>query len=119
MSSTDSSKIESLQVKYYCKPNNCRSTILNKSVGQFKLIKLPNNWPTNIPVNTNENGEVTAVEVASMMDFDNVGVSKPIEGQSAEYRLLTCADCDQGPIGYLIYPKGPAFLFSDLCKIVE
>jgi hypothetical protein len=54
-----------------------------------------------------------------MMDFDNVGVSKPIEGQSAEYRLLTCADCDQGPIGYLIYPKGPAFLFSDLCKIVE
>lgn len=36
-------------------------------------------------------------KVTSKMDFENIGVRRPVEGEP--YRYLTCADCDMGPLG--------------------
>ncbi|CEP01268.1 Mss4-like protein [Plasmodiophora brassicae] len=35
--------------------------------------------------------------IAQQFDFDNVGVSRPIEASG--FRYLICAECDRGPIG--------------------
>ena len=36
--------------------------------------------------------------VRDQFDFENVGVTKSIDGDTS-FRYLTCADCDKGPIG--------------------
>lgn len=46
-------------------------------------------------------------QIADVWDFDNIGVSKPAELESASdvplakvERLLICGECDQGPLGF-------------------
>lgn len=46
-------------------------------------------------------------QIPDVWDFDNIGVSKPAELESALYvplakveRLLICGECDQGPLGF-------------------
>lgn len=46
-------------------------------------------------------------QIADVWDFDNIGVSKPAELESAlsvplakVERLLICGECDQGPLGF-------------------
>jgi hypothetical protein len=36
-------------------------------------------------------------KLTSQMDFENIGVRRPIAGEP--FRYLTCADCDMGPVG--------------------
>ncbi|KAJ7651995.1 hypothetical protein DFH06DRAFT_1206499 [Mycena polygramma] len=36
----------------------------------------------------------------SPMEFENIGFSKPLSGANAQMKLLVCAECDLGPVGW-------------------
>jgi hypothetical protein len=56
---------------------------------------------------------VTEMEVVSnhwlvtdQYQFENIGVSKPIDADNL-FRYLCCADCDGGPVG-IVYSAAPS-----------
>ncbi|KAG0163001.1 hypothetical protein DFQ28_000492 [Apophysomyces sp. BC1034] len=85
-----------------CPRDACRSVIFRKNTAT--LVKRDGNKIT-LPksvlpegadlLDTDEN--ITDFWcLTSMMDFDNIGFSKPV----GSIKFLSCADCDIGPIGY-------------------
>ncbi|KAJ3086304.1 hypothetical protein HK102_013310 [Quaeritorhiza haematococci] len=71
-------------------------------------------------------------EIANMMDFENIGFTKPVsqQGQSAaaptaggsppeHIRYLSCADCDIGPLGYQKGAGARLLLAADRVEYLE
>jgi hypothetical protein len=50
--------------------------------------------------------------IGDQMDFENIGVTRAI---STDYKYLTCADCDRGPVGIFLTqePAGNQFYVAD------
>ncbi|KAJ9075136.1 hypothetical protein DSO57_1039042 [Entomophthora muscae] len=100
-----------------CSFTGCNSLILRAEKGKLGSKKLPEGCPTELALELSDssepcnNGEQKVWELASAMDFENVGVSKNVPNTDAKF--LLCADCDRGPVGFMLPPMGPAYLFAN------
>ncbi|KAG0238347.1 hypothetical protein BGW42_005580 [Actinomortierella wolfii] len=96
----------------YCPQSSCRSLILRKKTAH--IVQRPRSnlskegsqqieGRPEIQEQSSGNEEDTADAMLSfwvvrdMMDFDNVGFTKTLP---SGIKLLACADCDTGPLGY-------------------
>ncbi|KAJ1943523.1 hypothetical protein EC988_006215 [Linderina pennispora] len=92
-----------------CPKPNCRCTVLRTSLGELvqrtPRVSLPAigasvqvpELPEQVQQMLNgESGEGWFWRLTNMMDFENVGFSKRVDG----VQYLSCADCDLAPIGY-------------------
>lgn len=96
-----------LTLDAYCPNPNCRSIILKHSsaiASEIQPIELPSLVVRDAaglkaePLDA-ESGMLYWV-VADMMQFENIGFTKPISQATVE-RFLSCADCDLGPLGFV------------------
>ncbi|KAJ7651999.1 Mss4-like protein [Mycena polygramma] len=89
-----------------CPRPECGSIILRTGVG--KLVEKPSvqmepadRTPTLLPAMPEHPALVNWWLVApSPMEFENIGFSKPLSGANAQMKLLVCAECDLGPVGW-------------------
>ncbi|KAF9979366.1 hypothetical protein BGZ73_000060 [Actinomortierella ambigua] len=102
----------------YCPQSSCRSLILRKQTahivkrprtnlskeGSQQIDGRPQIQEQTQDSTSNEQGQEDAADpmlsfwiVKDMMDFDNIGFTKTLP---SGIKLLACADCDTGPLGY-------------------
>ncbi|KAF8343110.1 uncharacterized protein EI90DRAFT_829615 [Cantharellus anzutake] len=73
---------------------------LNETV-QMKLDPVPLSLPQELP-KLPPSGETTSwwLITPNPMAFENIGFSRPVQTTSPRIRLLACAECDLGPVGW-------------------
>lgn len=91
-----------------CPFPNCDTKTIAYNQKLKDSIRIISNPPEMVNINASET-DVKFFEVNDMWDFDNIGVSKPLEefkdfkidSKNFEIeRLLICSECDKGPIGF-------------------
>ncbi|KAJ7220498.1 acyl-CoA N-acyltransferase [Mycena pura] len=99
-----------------CPREGCSSLILKSGVA--KVIEAPNVLETQLdPVLMNHHAtrdpllpalppSASGIPVQwwlvspSAMDFENIGFSRPVDGEKMKLKLLVCAECNLGPLGW-------------------
>lgn len=93
-----------------CPYSKCHARIIkptNQSIQKFQLSQ--NFLKINELTDTINDDEFLRVEDA--WDFDNIGVSKEVPNKEEEKddddieRLIVCADCERGPLGFAKFDK--------------
>ncbi|KAK7467395.1 hypothetical protein VKT23_004451 [Stygiomarasmius scandens] len=95
-----------------CPRVGCGSVILRKGVAKLKeresLKMEPSDLPPNpylSPLPDNSEQSHWWLITPSPMEFENIGFSRPVESLSVsasgkKLKLLSCAECDLGPLGW-------------------
>ncbi|KAG9311361.1 Mss4-like protein [Chiua virens] len=88
-------------------PRGCRSVILKHGVGQLverSAIQMdsPDHPvdPVLAPLPAPPATVLWWLVTPSLMEFENVGFSRPVVRASKPIKFLICADCDVGPLGW-------------------
>ncbi|KAJ7254663.1 acyl-CoA N-acyltransferase [Mycena haematopus] len=90
-----------------CLRINCGSVILRRGVAKFTeapSVQLePSNHPGNPLLPALPQQSTTAqwwLVTPSAMEFENIGFSHAVESLGEKMKLLACAECDLGPVGW-------------------
>jgi len=90
-----------------CPRPGCGSVILKNGVAQWVERASEQLQPPEVPLNPllaplPPPGETTQwwLVSPSPMAFENIGFSKPVGGSGSKKKLLACAECDLGPLGW-------------------
>ncbi|KAJ7864984.1 acyl-CoA N-acyltransferase [Mycena olivaceomarginata] len=90
-----------------CPRSDCGSVILKRGVAKFAEAASVQLEPANHPGNPLLPVLPQPPAVAqwwlitpSAMEFENIGFSRPVESLGGKMKLLACAECDLGPVGW-------------------
>ncbi|KAJ3081679.1 hypothetical protein HK100_009833, partial [Physocladia obscura] len=125
--------MDKLQAKLLCPSASCKSVVLRPGAAEklygfvptpeFTLPLLPLPAPTATASTTDPSAPSPQVQqpsflwrVADKMDFDNIAFSLTLPNG---HRLLACADCEVGPIGFVDAASGTCFILPDRVRVVS
>ncbi|KAJ3414499.1 hypothetical protein HDV05_006501 [Chytridiales sp. JEL 0842] len=107
---TPDSNLNALDI--YCISESCNCLILKANTAtKCETAEYEINLPAllSAPSSTSQTQTTPFYwKLTNMMHFENIAFSKPIPG--TQTKVLACADCDLGPVGFQPEGKGNVFL---------